>query len=545
MTLPLPPQGRTFDERAMRSWAEKLRDAVGTAGYNLITSDSGNAASGSTSTNITIEGGEGIDTSISGYTLTIAGEDATATNKGIASFLSTYFSTNGGAVDLIPTAIDHDTLTNYVANQHINWTSTTSNFSTSGTVATGVITVTGSVIFNGSTSGTTTVIATAIAGTTTLTLPAATDTLVGKATTDTFTNKSGNISQWTNDSGYITATLTQEQVEDYAGALVATGGTKTGITVTYQDATNNMDFVVSDEFISDTVGTMVTGNTETGITVTYQDADNTLDFVVDTATTTAAGIAELATTAETTTGTDTGRVIPVSALPLQIQDSKYVYAADAGASDTYVITLAPAPAAYATGQVFHFKANTVNTGAATLNVNSLGAKTIVKHNDQTLADGDIEANQIVTVVYDGTNFQMQSQLGNAPSGSLTAATQAEQETGTSTSVYVSPGRQQYHVSASKAWIYLTYSGGTPTATVSYNVTSLTDTGTGNAAVNLTTAFSTGNYCVVIAPLITVGNTYDARIGSLVSSSSYSMNMCNTATGAAIDANMFSAAFGDQ
>ncbi len=44
--------------------------------------------------------------------------------------------------------------------------------------------------FSGATSGTTNVKATAIAGTTTLTLPAATDTLVGKATTDTLTNKS-------------------------------------------------------------------------------------------------------------------------------------------------------------------------------------------------------------------------------------------------------------------------------------------------------------------------------------------------------------------
>lgn len=43
--------------------------------------------------------------------------------------------------------------------------------------------------FAGSTSGTTTVQASAVAGTTTLTLPAATDTLVGKATTDTLTNK--------------------------------------------------------------------------------------------------------------------------------------------------------------------------------------------------------------------------------------------------------------------------------------------------------------------------------------------------------------------
>ena len=40
------------------------------------------------------------------------------------------------------------------------------------------------------------------------------------------------------------ATLTQEQVEDYAGALVASGGTKTGISVTYQDGTGDMDFEV-------------------------------------------------------------------------------------------------------------------------------------------------------------------------------------------------------------------------------------------------------------------------------------------------------------
>ena len=40
--------------------------------------------------------------------------------------------------------------------------------------------------------------------------------------------------------------LTTEQVQDIAGALVATGGTKTGISVTYQDSTGDMDFVVDD-----------------------------------------------------------------------------------------------------------------------------------------------------------------------------------------------------------------------------------------------------------------------------------------------------------
>jgi hypothetical protein len=87
-----------------------------------------------------------------------------------------------------------------------------------------------------------------------------------------------------------------------------------------------------------------------------------------------------------------------------------VYAADGGANDTYAITLAVAPSAFSdiTGLPITFKANTANTGAATLNVNSLGAKTIKKLHDQDLATGDIEAGQIITVAYDGTNFQLQS-----------------------------------------------------------------------------------------------------------------------------------------
>jgi hypothetical protein len=91
------------------------------------------------------------------------------------------------------------------------------------------------------------------------------------------------------------------------------------------------------------------------------------------------------------------------------QAGSAIYAADGGASDAYAITLAPVPLAYTTGMVIRFKANTANTGAASLNVNSLGAKTIKKDLNSDLSDNDILASQIVEVVYDGTNFQMLSQ----------------------------------------------------------------------------------------------------------------------------------------
>lgn len=108
-------------------------------------------------------------------------------------------------------------------------------------------------------------------------------------------------------------------------------------------------------------------------------------------------------------------------LATDIINSVYNYAADAGANDTYAISLPTSPGSYVTGATFRFKANTANTGACTLNVNTLGAISIKKSYNNDLVDGDIKANQLVEVVYDGTNFQLLSPTTTAgiTSGSLT------------------------------------------------------------------------------------------------------------------------------
>jgi hypothetical protein len=76
-----------------------------------------------------------------------------------------------------------------------------------------------------------------------------------------------------------------------------------------------------------------------------------------------------------------------------------------------------------------------------------------------------------------------------------AASQAEQEAGSSSTVYTSPGRQHLHPSAAKAWVNFNGTG-TVAIRASYNVTSVTDNGTGEYTINFTNAMSSTDYSVV-------------------------------------------------
>ncbi len=100
-----------------------------------------------------------------------------------------------------------------------------------------------------------------------------------------------------------------------------------------------------------------------------------------------------------------------------------------GSSNTYTLSASRTVAAYTAGDVYMFKANHANSGAATINVDSVGAKTIKKLHDQDLASGDIESGAICLIVYDGTNFQLISQLAHL-GGTPTAITVADESSDT-------------------------------------------------------------------------------------------------------------------
>lgn len=94
------------------------------------------------------------------------------------------------------------------------------------------------------------------------------------------------------------------------------------------------------------------------------------------------------------------------------------YCLDVGTVNAYACPLLYPITQYVPGAQYAVKAATANTGAPTVALSGLAAKTIKKMVGSITTDlvaNDIRVGQIFTVQYDGVNMQMTSQLGNAAS----------------------------------------------------------------------------------------------------------------------------------
>lgn len=107
------------------------------------------------------------------------------------------------------------------------------------------------------------------------------------------------------------------------------------------------------------------------------------------------------------------------------------------------------------------------------------------------ASPDTSADYVAT--YDASASSPKKVLLNAIG--MSAASQAEMETASSTTVAVTPGRQHYHPSAAKAWVNWD-ADGTIAIQTSYNVSSITDNGVGDYTINFSVTFSSTEYCAV-------------------------------------------------
>ena len=81
----------------------------------------------------------------------------------------------------------------------------------------------------------------------------------------------------------------------------------------------------------------------------------------------------------------------------------------AGGTTAYTLTTGLSLAAYVSGQSFLIKINATNTGAATLNVDGLGAKTLTRFGAIALNGGELVSGRIYRVTYNGTQFEVGAQ----------------------------------------------------------------------------------------------------------------------------------------
>jgi hypothetical protein len=154
----------------------------------------------------------------------------------------------------------------------------------------------------------------------------------------------------------------------------------------------------------------------TGTTISSTWANGTLSDMATALTgsiaadgqTTASGNLPMGGFIHTNVGNATVRTNYTSAA--QVQDGTLTYLTSVAGTNTITAVAAVGMTAYATGQKFTFVSAGANTGAATININSIGAKSLTKNGTTALSAGDIPSGAAVEVVYDGTQFQVVSSM---------------------------------------------------------------------------------------------------------------------------------------
>ena len=113
------------------------------------------------------------------------------------------------------------------------------------------------------------------------------------------------------------------------------------------------------------------------------------------------------------TGLGVGSAAGDSANLSQVQSTVTKLLTSVSGADTITAVGAPVVAAYVAGQMFYFVATGDNTTSVTINIDGLGAKAVTRDGSVALVAGDIKSGEVVVVVYDGTRFQVVSQLNSA------------------------------------------------------------------------------------------------------------------------------------
>jgi hypothetical protein len=101
-----------------------------------------------------------------------------------------------------------------------------------------------------------------------------------------------------------------------------------------------------------------------------------------------------------------------------------MYATSTTGNDSYVIAVSPNVNSYDDGDTYLVGVDVGNTGAASLNVNGLGSKVIVRYDGSAIETGDISAGQIIQVSYSAAQGKFQLSSSSATANAAAAAASA-------------------------------------------------------------------------------------------------------------------------
>ena len=199
-------------------------------------------------------------------------------------------------------------------------------------------------------------------------------------------------------------------------------------------------------------------------------------------------------------------------------------------TDTYTGTMSPALAAYGVGNVFTFVVPNTNTSSCTLNIDGLGAKSITRDGSTALIAGDLVSGSEVTVVYDGTRFQVlnSNSKTNFNVSTLLKATTLNLTNALGTS-YGGTGLTSF---TANGVVYASSSSALATGSaLTFNGTTLGVTqgnGTGTTSLAVQGGASGGDYAIVS---IANGATVKGRLVADASSSNFRFDTAGSASGA--------------
>ncbi len=202
----------------------------------------------------------------------------------------------------------------------------------------------------------------------------------------------------------------------------------------------------------------------------------------------------------------------------QVQTGVFSELISVSGTDTITASLSPSLAAYANAQQFLLSPASNNTGAVTININALGAKSLTKNGITALIADDLIAGASYNIAYDGTVFQIVGNISSDVDISAKADIASPAFTGNPTAPTQTTGNDSTRL-ATTAFVKSSIPTGLITASAwgFFNgTTSGTNAPTDGAGVSTVVRNGAGDYTINFSPALPHAN-YSATFGGYASS----------------------------